>query len=512
MFPLLLILFVYGCRPDADLPEDGLAYIPEQVTSVTVVDLDRLMEKADFEQVKTMDFYRDVVGKVQQENPAFARIMQAPAEAGVDLAQKVYISMELNAPQEQGFVALVFSIADQHKFEQTLDDLELKYLPAGQKPGLLQHKRSALVWNEQIAILGVGSEEQVEARASQYLQTDQAHSVANNKNLRKALKRDFEVLNWISSSGLVDLFKLEDVGKAARFNAADLRENYLQSFLRFEDGEMVAESEIFLQPKLAGDLALLLNDKVATDFSKRIPQEDIVFYANAGLRPKGFNQILLEYHIKGMSDQPLEKFGIKFDDLMEAFSGDAALAMYLPEGDTMNMPHFLLALDIDGKEDLTKVLDGAQQAAILRPTVADRYQLLSPPGKDSLGAAIVQRVEGEILIKNGLLYLSDRAALLDKVQSGNFATQGKLMESMPALIAKRALAGILDMARVSQLEDDFTNSPITSVEGNAGRKEAMVRVKMQEEGTNSLKQFFQWMNRQYQEQQLKKQGTEDSKS
>lgn len=510
---LFTILVFSACKRDDLLPGDALVYVPGTVTSVTAINVNRLMEKADFDALKQMEFYQDFLEKVRQENSAFAQVMRDPRKAGIDLDNNVYLNVELDQPGQSGMMTVVFTIKDKNAFEKTLDDLDINYLPASQEPGLFQEHGTALLWNEAVGILGFGSENTIQQQVEAYLNTSEEQSVNRNKNLRDALSNDFDVLNWTTSAGFVDLFQIGPIGKVARYTEEDLRENYLQSYLFFEEGQVRAETRYQLQSKLATDLALVLNDEVDTDFSESIPHDNLFFFANFGLRPKGINQLLIEYHIQGLSDESFKQYGFTMEDVINAFSGDAAIAIYQEDNDQIiNFPSFLMVYDIDSREHLDRILLAAQNTGHLDRIGENRYQVLSGPNPDTLGSG-TDRVEAELLIKDNLLYFSDNSLNhIEQIAGGNFNTNGKLPKTMQSLTAKNAFAALVDIAWLSQVEDDLEDMPVQSIASTASRKKAAVTVKMEAETTNSLKQLFRWMNQKYLEKKVDKPAEEEDKS
>jgi hypothetical protein len=515
---IIIVLSLAGCRPDELLPGDGLAHIPQTVSSVSVLNIARLMEKADFEQVKGMDFYRHVVEEVRSENASFSKILEDPAKAGVDLERNVYISVELEKPEESGFIALLFSIRDKTAFEQALKDLDLQFVPANQEPGILIEESSALLWNDELGILGLGKAEIVQSKTQDYLALDESGSISRNKDFRKAFSEDYDVFNWFSSSHFVDIFQLEELTKFTRYKVEDLRENYLHSYLHFAEGEIRAESRYVLQKRLSNDLGLVLRNKVSTDFTDKVPHDKLFFYSNFGVNPKGLNQLLIEYNVKGISSGALREFGVSFADLIEAFSGDAAVAVYQERSDrTLNIPYFLLALDIEDEGKLNNMLMAAVEAGFLRSVGEDRYELLRKPElnneADSLPATAPESGE-EMLIKNGVVYLSSNDDLLDAIAGGNFNTGGQLPKDLAELAAQNAIAALADLAWMAKVEDDFANFPARRMQFTTSREKAEATMEMNDQEENSLKQFFEWMNTEYQQKEIRRQEreAEDKKS
>ena len=66
---LLAILFVFSsCDNGSIMKNDVLTSVPKDVSMVTAVNLPDLLKKADFDNVKTMEFYEEVIREAREQN------------------------------------------------------------------------------------------------------------------------------------------------------------------------------------------------------------------------------------------------------------------------------------------------------------------------------------------------------------------------------------------------------------------------------------------------------------
>ena len=77
-FFVLSLLFFSCQQDDLSFEDTTLGYIPEEITMLTVVNVDQMMEKADFESLKDMAFYQNVVSRIEKDNAAFAKVLEEP--------------------------------------------------------------------------------------------------------------------------------------------------------------------------------------------------------------------------------------------------------------------------------------------------------------------------------------------------------------------------------------------------------------------------------------------------
>ena len=95
LFVLATALLLSACS-NSKLADDSLKNVPADVTSVTAFNLNQMMQKADFDYVKGLDFFEAGIAEIQTEKPALAAILANPFSSGVDLGKNAYLIMELN--------------------------------------------------------------------------------------------------------------------------------------------------------------------------------------------------------------------------------------------------------------------------------------------------------------------------------------------------------------------------------------------------------------------------------
>lgn len=502
LFLFLLCCFVFVQCRDSSLPDDAFAYIPQHTTSVTAFNPDKLMEKAVFEEVKQLDFYRDMLREVSQDNPAFAQVLEDPAAAGVDLSQNVYISLTTDPETFQPLIAILFSIDDKAAFESTLDKLQVQYVPASRTHGYLSGHSTALVWNDQVGIMGMGPDQtNIQAQVEAYLQTKSRKSASRIKPLRQALAEEYDVMMWWTAEQIVQQYQLDKLGKAFRFSAEDLRDNAARTLLNFEAGQVRGEVDWYLSDKISNDLKLVLQEELDTDFRDVLPSENLVMLSTMALNLPGINQLLIEYHVQGSSETPLRPYGFAWEDVRKALSGEIAIAAYQDTGLTsMSIPQFLVALDVQDRTALQELLTAGKTAGWLQELSADRYQWTELGVLDSLGNEQYP-VMAQMWLDDDMLYLSDRDELIKMLQAGGYATGTGLLAGRQEQKEPHAYSFLLDAAQFSRMEDDMPSMPFSYMQAAGDMEKAEGTAHFQDQDQNSLRQFFQWLNNMYQQRQ-----------
>ena len=108
--------------------------------------------------------------------------------SGIDLTQNVYLAQEMDAENlKSSFTAVLLPIASVESFQQMLSDIDFEFEPVSQGYGYLsQGSKAMMVWNEEVAILGIAqSEIDLKGKLETYIQPATGNSVATNNNLQE---------------------------------------------------------------------------------------------------------------------------------------------------------------------------------------------------------------------------------------------------------------------------------------------------------------------------------------
>ncbi len=470
--------------------------VPESVSSVTAINIPQLMEKADFEAVRQMGFYREIVEDIAKNNPAFAKVLDDPASAGVDLTQKAYMALSIKKEGvDQETAVFLFSIADKARFEQTLDNLELRVAPTGSGKGFFEHEQTALVWNDHTGIFAAGGD--AKNVAESWLETPAKNGIAQNKSLRKTLSKDYDIANWITSDMLSKIYPDLTEG-LKKYTPEDFEGNYVSSFLYFEDDRIRGEAVVDLKKNLANDLNIFFRDKVKTDFSGLVPAENQVFMLTAAFDLHGINQVLLERYVQGAAQQPLQAFGLKIEDIADSFSGDMAFTLYRKD-DTLATLRPLVLASVKDQKKFDQLLAKTTKKGAWIKTGENRYTLEQPEQKNEADSVIaVRQTKGQLLIKGNICYFAEDGALLDAIQAGGFQSQGPVTDKIKNLQAENIVSAFLLPGQY--LFDNDGEIPFTGMQFTAKRSLLEGIADLPAGEGNSLFQLFQHLEKTYQKE------------
>jgi hypothetical protein len=492
LLALLIVAAISSCKNDTPPIDDSLAYIPEDVATVTAINPRKLMNKADFASLSKTDGFQEMIRRAKSTNPVLAKVMMNPEQSGVDLDKNVYIAMEPS--REVGrFGVVTLSIADVAAFEALLQDVEIEATPASQNYNLaFPSGTSALAWNDEVAIIGFADEPgSVRTELERYLKTEGKSSAAQNKSLRKSLAKEYDMLNWFSSDFLFSSEFAKNGAAFLNYDEADLKGNYVEHYLTFDEGAIKSKASFDFNGQIAKDLSMLFRDQVKTDFTSIAPAGEPLFLLSTSFDIDGLNQLLIEKYSKGLADNEIRKYGLSSTELLEALHGDIMLSSYPSDREDREADMVFIA-KIENEEAIQKLLEVGIKQETLEKTndglyhfVNWEYQMI----EDSLVKSDNKTYPAHIWLNDGMLYLSNAEALIKKVQQGDTGMKGNLATKGSELLKQHIFTALGNPTAMDEFMEQFGG--VESVEASASRKGTELIIEMENKSQNSLKTLIE---------------------
>lgn len=410
---LSLILFGLGsCQQEKASSEDALKYVPQEALSVTSMDVAGLMEKADFEAVKDMEMFKDMVTNVQEYNPSLAALLQDPASSGIDLEQPVYWVQTLNKdnPAEM-FTALMGSVKDPAQVQETMK-LFGSTEQSGEGFTYMEEKNNIVAWNNDLALLATSQGYMdLPAEVSKIFSTGEETNILNNPKIKAFTEAEHDLKSFATLDVIPDIADAALAISMAGIDPESLRGGYTYGYTDFEKGKIDGQANWSFKQEFTKHIAPFFKDAPKADLSKQLPAEDQLLLFSGALSPEGINLIFSERpQFKGMVNYGLQASGLKLMDFLKAMGGDLALAMY---GKDM-----LMVTDIRDQEAFDKILNAGVQLNSLRVEGEGLYGLTD-------GSIDLYASQNTFLLDMGdYAYLSSNKDMLGQIQSGELKLGG----------------------------------------------------------------------------------------
>lgn len=508
---LFLGAFVFlftACQDDAFEPKDALANIPEDVSSVSSINIKQLMEKADFESVKQMEFFQEALSEAERRSPALAKVMADPMLSGIDLEKNLYMTYDLNPKNpEEVFVATIFSINDKNAFEELLknSDSDIVFEDMEGFQAITKYNQQIVAWNDEVGVFGGANVNDIDLidKARKIFETDASTSVGQNKNLRKALEGNHDMTSWFSTDAVASN---PQAGMAMTFLDLDkdaLKNNHIHSSMDFENGAIVGHSDFYISEGLGKNfLGRFFKDEITTDFTKYLPSENLVSVSTAAMNIRGIDQFLTERpQTRDMLVYMAKDAGIDMKDIIAAFDGDMMMAAY-GESTDISKGAALFGTKIKNQKAMRKILDLAIESNALLELEDNVYKIMTVgiPGGFSFSQG---EGFGKLLVKDDLLFVSNDADLLNKIKSGDIQQSKEINKRLDNLLENNTVASFFDINVLENISSELAGVKMDDMQFNINGKGADFKLNLDEKNENSLKSIFKMINEQYKKDQDK---------
>jgi len=499
-FFLTLTAFLFAsCKKDVATAEDvGLNHIPQSASSVTTVNIKQLMEKADFETVKSMEFYQAMTAEMKKNDQEIvAAIAQDPSKSGVDLDKNAYVTYILDEKNpENVFTAIILNLNNESDFATLIGEANLTISDGdGYKKAANDRFQGMIAWNDNMAVIGIPMNRSVDvdARLTEIFTTTAETSIAQNADFTKTSKTNHDFTSWFTTDAIAKNPQAGFALSMIQIPATALEGNSIHSHFDFENGQVVGHSESFFNKDLGENfIGKFFKSKTETDFSNFIPGKDLVFATAGAIDFKGIDQFLSERpQAQGYVDFMLKNYGLTRADIVETFGGDFMMA---GTGTATNNGSTLFATSIKDKSKLNSFLDLAIEANILQELETDVYKLMTVmPGLNfSNGSGF-----GQILIKEDLMFMTENETLIAQLKEGKLPADQRADNKVTRLLEDGTLGGYFDFEAVKSASKDLENINFEHLEFKVDGSESDFKMELEDKSKNALKAIFEMINRSY---------------
>ena len=496
---LIATLFI-SCADDAAAPKDaGLQAIPSTTSTVTAINIKQLFEKADFDAVKKMAFYKEMIAEVEKDGEtAIANVLRDPASSGINLDANAYVMSDIDAKNpERIFTAIVMNLKDVDAFEK------LATANAGSVEQQSGYKTVAnasnptVAWNDDIVVIGAmnnGRGDNAKHLDAIFNGTEEG-SIAGNKDLQKALAGGHDISSWFNTNQIATNPQAGLAMSMLQIPADALKDNSIHGTYDFENGAIVGNSEFFMNKELGKNfIGRFFKDDVSTNFGDYLPAENLVFATSMALDFKGIDQFLSERpQAKGFVDYTLKEYGLTMKDVIETFGGDVLVAGL--GGENIGSSNMFIATDVKDDAKLETFIDLAIENNMLQELDEDVYKIMTV----GLGGFTISqgRGYGQMVLKDGMLFISADESLLEKLQGGKLSKADRADGKIIDVLDENVLGAYFDFEAVRDMSTELKNVQFDHIEFEVDGKGAKFKMDLENDNVNSLKAIFEMINDSY---------------
>jgi len=490
-----ILLLTASCKKDAADANDALGYVPASSTSVTAIDLKKLMQKADFEAIKQMDFYKEMVSKSGKENPEMTKILLDPRASGVDLDGKIYSATAFNEQNPEEMTTYFFvPLTDAKAFGAMMKNAKVEVVEKNGIKIMDEGGNTIMGWNESVAIFAFSNDEseEFEERFLAAFAVNKDNELVKDASLQKALSADHDITSWISTNALA-----KNSGAGFALSMIDvksdaLKDNFITSYADFENGKMVGHSDFNINKKLGQDfIGRFFKKEVKADFSKVLPKGQMTFAMVMAFDLVGIDKFLSERpNSKKYADFALNDFGVKRSDIIDALGGDIMVAGF--DAKSMKDAKMVVSLSLKSEAKAREILQKAVNDKKLKEVEKDVFTAISLGNEDF--NITVNKGMGKILLKDGMLTFCTDDDLMNKIRGGE--TGGDTAAAFRQF-DDQTLAGWFDFDALQNVLGGVESNRFKEMNFKVNSNGADFILETNDPNSNSLKAFFEMMNESY---------------
>jgi hypothetical protein len=495
-----ILLLVTACGDKASMNADlALSRIPANATTVTEIDLPSLMKKADFESVKEMPFYKDMLNKMREEDPEAAVLLEDPSRLGIDLDKPAYMFYSIN-PEDinESFFALITYVKDQKLLEENVKKGDNEILKGSSFSYLEPSGNGIFAWSDEgLCMMGFSPSYVDLVKEAEAYFAEKESNVTQNKNLKKCFSEKHDVASWSNLNAFAENGDAKFALAMANVDPEALKDNYFHSYADFEDGKITGNTTWFLQKGLTKDLDKLFKDKPSDNYAKFIPGEELALFLSNSLDLRGWNEVLsARPQAKSFLNFSLQEYGITFEEIVKALGGDLNLAFFPSESNPSGTGLFIT--DIDKKDIFDKVLQIAIDQKALTQIEDNLFQFPGGGNIPMYGTSFrLDSGDAYLLIHDKKIFISGDKGLIQDIRDGKVkAGNGEAKK----LSKDKLFSLFIDMKNGQEVIGDENTEAFKGVEQfkvTIDRKGIDALVEMDRQDVNSLKYLIEMANEAY---------------
>lgn len=354
-------LFLSSCSSS---PEN-LKVIPKETNAVCVIDIYSIIKKGRLSEISELKFFKTLNKEIRNENKKVSKIIndliEDPRISGIDFKTDVF-AYYVDEAKDEKFISFSAEIMNEEKFaefiEDLLDKLEIDFYIEKEKNYnyTLIENEAVIGWDENKVVLLIAenysSRKNLDLEIESLMKLTEKDQITANENFNKFYKNKKDVSVWFSTNLFEDNYDFKKLEKEIDF---DITDNYISSFLNFEDNSISLLTEF--TPNSEIQKMMKENDVWNNSFNKTLlsyfPKKSFAI-ASFSISPMAYYNILeQEDKFKNIQKEIENETGIELKDLFESIQGNAIYSLF---GFT-NIEYSYLRWGYGFNEDKAELLD-----------------------------------------------------------------------------------------------------------------------------------------------------------
>lgn len=507
LFAAVGLFLMASCNKTANL-DDASKAIPKDAVSVTALNLPSLFQKADFEAVKQMEFYKAMVDSANTENAAMADILRDPRKSGVDLTKNVYLVQDYNlanAAQSGNNMTALMSLSNASDFETMLKSSDatakietkdgIKFILSTPKAdendqdadasnyGQRNRNRGVVAWNDKLAIIGTYTEG---SDFTKYFKQKPEESIAKNEQFGKLFGTKHDMYSYMSFDKLADDAQIKGGAGMMNLDPKSLKGNYATGYADFENGQIVSKSDYQINADLRKQWGIMFKDNVKTDFSKYLKGSNLGFAMTMALDVKGIKEIInTNPQFKAALEMGKGNEAFSTDDIFKAFDGDMVVSAAPLAGSEKWSG--MMGFKLNDKAAMLKLVNYLVAEGELIAEGNDVYRL----------KGLASMMTTDYVEQSKLAFVDDVVFVGDAATISSLKTGGGLNADVKEVLNKNIFGLYANFGQIFANTEGMENPEVSEMKMTMTGKKADMTMKTRDANENALKSLMKAANRWY---------------
>jgi len=307
-----------------------------------------------------LDSFESLKKKLQNE--VWKQVLENPLSTGLMMDEYVYVFGKM---EDEGVViGVVSGMKDGKKFESTLsrikEDIASEFQSREGYTYIQPDDEGIIAWNDEQMIV-LASPDGKEFGTSYYtgsldrmFNPVKEEAITSLVNFKEFLGNMKDLNIWISSNDMRQIIEELAPEDMQIELPVELTNNYAQVFVDFANGEVNVNGETFFSEEVEKNVEefLVMNPSLNESMLKMAPAEDLLLAISGSMDLEKLKKMVSKYappQLDTIGNKVEQVTGIPGEQLLDAFTGDFAIAVNGVEGEPMIPVELFLGFGVNSK-------------------------------------------------------------------------------------------------------------------------------------------------------------------
>jgi hypothetical protein len=417
---LSAVLFLSACNDSKVKPgaaNDVATSIPSTASGVFLMNVNSMLEKADYDAFQKTEVFGKFVEEVKEKNPALVAFIKDPAEAGLDLTGNMGMYFSPAPKNETWEFAMIFPVSDLEKLKAAIAEAtkEVTDMTTAEGDGYTLYSMdddAHLVQSGAIVALTTFND----AAKIKAMVAPEGNGIRDNKKFADQIPTGKDMAYWMDADPIMETIlsdartkmQVEGAMAGAAIPVEGLKGNTLYGYSDFKKGKSEGELAFQFSDELKEELGDLVADQMAVNYANYLPEGNLGAAFSFGVNGKGVLNFLTKRGLDATVDGQLAMFGLSLGAIEEGITGDLAAGLY-PPADGSSEPMMVAALGIKDKAFIEGLFGKAPLSMVFKKE-GENY--VFSRGTDMMGNEMPKfyaKVVGDALVISNNMNLFEQA-------------------------------------------------------------------------------------------------------